>query len=150
MPNIPIKMNKIRTIIRLYESKTGLKPIAVMARTSRTSVKKYIQKWNALNMSYEELQKKSDAELHALFCVSVEQTAPNPRMEELDRLMPDIIEELRKKGMTTLLQWESYRKSHPDGYGLTWLLSTSTLRRIRQAQCIATLTDHLSKCRSAQ
>jgi hypothetical protein len=43
MPNIPIKMNKLRTIIRLHEEQTGLKTISVMARTSRNTVKKYIR-----------------------------------------------------------------------------------------------------------
>lgn len=119
MPNKPIKMNKLRTIIRLYEEQTGLKSIAVMARTSRNTVKKYIQKWNALGMSYETFQQKSEAELHALFCVREDTDSPNPRMEELDNLMPEICKELSKRGMTTLLQWDKYRESHPDGYGLT-------------------------------
>ena len=71
-------------------------------------------------MSYEEFHKKSDAELHELFCVPENLSRPNPpRAEELEYLMPDIIKELGKKGMTTLQQWGKYRKSHPDGYGLT-------------------------------
>ena len=56
MPNTPITMNKLRTIIRLYEDHTGLKSISSMARTSRNTIKKYINKWNSLNMSYEEFQ----------------------------------------------------------------------------------------------
>lgn len=119
MPNIPIKMNKLRTIIRLYEEQTGLKTIAAMARTSRNTVKKYIQKWNSLKMPYEEFQSKSDAELHDLFCVPASMSQPNPRLEELERLMPDICKELGRKGATTLQQWDKYRKNYPDGYGLT-------------------------------
>jgi len=53
MPNKFIKMNKLRTIIRLYEERTGLKVIAALSRTSRTTVKKYIHKWNTLDMSHE-------------------------------------------------------------------------------------------------
>lgn len=82
MSNKPIKMNKLRTIIRLYEEQTGLKTIAVMARTSRNTVKKYIQKWNSLGMSYETFQQKSEAELHDLFCVRESCDSCNPRMEE--------------------------------------------------------------------
>jgi transposase len=119
MSNTPIKMNKLRTIIRLYEAQTGVKTIAVMARTSRNTVKKYIQKWNRLDMPYEVFRQSSDAELHALFCVPVESVPSSPRMEELERLMPEIGKELGKKGMTTLQQWDKYRASHPDGYGLT-------------------------------
>ena len=119
MPNIFITMNKLRTIIRLYEEQTGLKTISVMARTSRNTVKKYIRKWNTLSMSYEEFQGKSDAALHSLFCVPLLRVSTNPRLEELERLMPSIIKELGKKGMTTLEQWDRYRATHPDGYGLT-------------------------------
>jgi len=131
MSNTPIRMNKLRTIIRLYEEQTGLKTIAVMARTSRNTVKKYIQKWNTLGLSYETFQQKSEAELHDLFCVRAESVSSNPRMEELDSLMPEICKELSKRGMTTLQQWDKYRESHPNGYGLTqFRLSIQRYRKI--------------------
>lgn len=119
MSNNPIKMNKLRTIIRLYEDQTGLKTIAALSRTSRNTVKKYVRKWNSLGMSYEIFQQKSDSELYELFCVPEASKVSNPRLEELDRLMPEICKALSKKGMTTLQQWDKYRAVHPDGYGLT-------------------------------
>jgi transposase len=70
-------------------------------------------------MNYEEFRQRSDSALHELFCVTEEPSAPNPRLETLEGLMPDICKELGKKGMTTLIQWDKYRKSNPDGYGLT-------------------------------
>jgi transposase len=112
-------MNRLRTIIRLYEEQTGIKAIAGLARTSRNSVKKYIHKWNTLDMSYEDFRQHSDAELYTLFCVKAEREVPNPRMETLESLMPEICRALSKKGMTTLQQWVKYNKEHPDGYGLT-------------------------------
>jgi transposase len=112
-------MNKLRTIIRLYEERTGLKTIAVLVRTSRTTVKKYIHTWNTLDMSYEEFQRRSDSELHALFCVPKRSCIANPRLEAFEQLLPVICKELSKKGMTTLIQWNKYRENHPDGYGLT-------------------------------
>ena len=90
MSNNPIRMNKLRTIIRLYEEQTRLKTIAEMTRTSRNTVKKYIQKWNTQSISYETFQQKSEAELHDLFCVRKDSVSSNPRMEELDSLMPEI------------------------------------------------------------
>lgn len=69
MPNTPLKMNKLRTIIRLYTDRVGLRAIAELARTSRNTVKKYVGKWNTLNLSYEEFISKSNAELYELFCV---------------------------------------------------------------------------------
>jgi len=111
MPNKFIKMNKLRTIIRLYEERTGLKVIAALSRTSRNTVKRYIHKWNLLDMSYEDFRQRSDSELHELFCVTSEPTVSNPRMETLEGLMPDICKELGRKGMTTLIQWDQYRKA---------------------------------------
>jgi hypothetical protein len=104
MPNKCIQMNKLRTIIRLYEERTGLKTIAYLSRTSRNTVKKYIQKWNMLDMSYEAFQGKIDAELYALFCVKEERSVPNPRMEVLENLMPAICKELNKKYIDLFLQ----------------------------------------------
>lgn len=112
-------MSKLRTIIRLYEDRRGLKPIAEMARTSRNTVKKYVSLWNSLSMSYEEFQHKSDAELNELFCISDSPAIPNPRMETLTALLPRISKELGKKGMTSQKQWELYKSQYPDGYALT-------------------------------
>lgn len=118
MSNNSIIMTKLRTIIRLYEDHVGLKTIASMARISRNTVKKYISIYQSLNLSYKDFQAKSDAELHTLFCVK-ESPAPNPRLSELEELLPAIIKNLSKKGMTTLKQWQEYIADHPSGYGLT-------------------------------
>lgn len=119
MPNTPITMSKLRTIIRLYEDRIGLKTISTMARTSRNTVKKYISKWSTLGINYEEFQRKSDAELNMLFCIPDDNTPPTPRRDELELLLPSICKELGKRGMTTLKQWDKYISEHPEGYGLT-------------------------------
>lgn len=97
MPNKTITMNKLRTIIRLYEARTGLKPIAGIVHISRNTIKKYIHQWNSLGMSYEELLSKSDSELHGLFCVCHQATTPNARQEALQSLLPDICKAFTKK-----------------------------------------------------
>lgn len=119
MPNKFITMTKLRTIIRLYEDHMGLKTIAVMARTSRNTVKKYIHKWNSLKMSFDDFLSKSDTELHALFCIPDAPGMPNPRRDTLESLLPSISKDLGRKGMTTMQQWQKYIKEHPHGYGLT-------------------------------
>lgn len=119
MSNNNITMTKLRTIIRLYEDRTGLKTIAVMARTSRNTVKKYINRWNSLKMGFDDFQSKSDTELHALFCITDAPSAPNPRRDTLEALLPEISKDLNRKGMTTMKQWQKYIKAHPEGYGLT-------------------------------
>lgn len=45
MSNKPIKMNKLRQIIRLYNQGTGTKRIHAMVSTSRNTIKKYIRIW---------------------------------------------------------------------------------------------------------
>ena len=112
-------MNKLRTIIRLYTARVGLRPISEMARTSRNTVKKYVTIWNSLNMSYEEFLSKSDAELYALFRVVETPTVPNARRDALEAFIPSAIKEMGKRGMTRYKQWERYLSQHPDGYGLT-------------------------------
>ena len=119
MPNIPLKMNKLRTIIRLYTERVGLRAIAEMARTSRNTVKKYVNKWNTQSLTYEEFLAKSDAELYALFCIEEVPEEPNPRTDALEAFMPSASKEMSRKGMTSHKQWERYRVAHPDGYSLT-------------------------------
>lgn len=118
MSNNPIVMTKLRTIIRLYEDRIGLKTIATLARTSRNTVKKYILIYQSLGLTYQDFLSKSDSELNQLFCISGEPIT-NPRMVALDERMPAIVKKLSKKGMTTLKLWQEYIEEHPSGYGLT-------------------------------
>lgn len=119
MPNKSLPMNKLRTIIRLYTERVGLCAIAELSRTSRNSVKKYVNKWNVLSMTYEAFLAKSDAELYSLFCIDEVPESPNPRLEALEAFLPSASKEMARKGMTSHKQWERYRALHPDGYSLT-------------------------------
>lgn len=119
MPNTPISMNKLRTIIRLYCNQTGQKKISKLCETSRNTVKKYVTIWNSLSISYEEFLSKSDSELASLFFLSSQDTAPNPRQDDLDSRLPSICKALGKKGMTIQKQWEQYIADYPDGYSTT-------------------------------
>lgn len=119
MPNKSLPMNKLRTIIRLYTERVGLRAIAELSRTSRNTVKKYVNKWNALSMTYEAFLAKSDAELYSLFCIDKVPESPNPRLEALEAFLPSASKEMARKGMTSHKQWERYRALHPDGYSLT-------------------------------
>ena len=94
MPNRPLKMNKLRTIIRLYTDRVGLRAIAEMARTSRNTVKKYVNKWNTLSLTYKEFLSKSDAELYALFCIEETPVESNPRIDALEAFLPSASKEM--------------------------------------------------------
>jgi|GEM_PF-2618167 len=51
MSNTPIKMNKLRQIIRLYCQETSTKTIHGMLGTSRTTIKKYVRIWHELGLT---------------------------------------------------------------------------------------------------
>lgn len=112
-------MNKLRTIIRLYTDRVGLRAISEMACTSRNTVKKYVNKWNSLSLTYEEFLAKNDAELYALFCIEEAPVITDSRTEALESFLPLASKEMSRKGMTSMKQWERYRCLHPDGYSLT-------------------------------
>lgn len=119
MPNKSLPMDKLRTIIRLYTERVGLRAIAELSRTSCNSVKKYVNKWNSLNLIYEAFLAKNDAELYVLFCIDEVPESFNLRLEALEAFLPSTSKEMSRKGMTSHKQWERYRATHSDGYSLT-------------------------------
>lgn len=119
MSNKPIKMNKLRQIIRLYSQGAGTKRIHAMVSTSRNTIKKYIRIWQSLGISYEDFSAKSDSELAVIFITPVARISRAPRMQVLQGLMPDICKKLKKKGVTKGSLHEEYIAEHPDGYGIS-------------------------------
>lgn len=119
MPNKSVTMNTLRTIIRLYCYGTAVKAMATMVRTSRNTIKKYIRIWNTLGLSYDEFCTKSDEELALLFSVKVSTAAPNPRLEELELLLPGYCKKLSRRGVTTTQLHQEYLAAHPDGYSIS-------------------------------
>lgn len=61
MSNKPIKMNRLRQIIRLHCQGTGIKTIYGMVGISRNRIKKYVRVWHTLGMTYEEFGARSDS-----------------------------------------------------------------------------------------
>ena len=117
MSNKPIKMNRLRQIIRLYCQGTGIKTIHGMVGISRNTIKKYVRVWHKLGITHEEFSAKSDSELAVLFTTTVAKTAGNPRMQVLERMLPEISKRLKKKGVTREMLHAEYIAKHPDGYG---------------------------------
>ena len=117
MSNKPIKMNKLRQIIRLYCQGTGVKTIHGMVGISRNTIKKYVRVWHALGISHEAFGARSDSELAVLFTTPVGKTENNPRMQTLEALLPEICKKLKKKGVTREMLHNEYIEKYPDGYG---------------------------------
>jgi len=116
MSNTPIKMNKLRQIIRLYCQGTGTKTIHGMLGISRTTIKKYVRIWHELGLTHEEFNSKSDSELSILFNTTAAKSICSSRMQELELLLPDYCKRLKKKGVTRELLHLEYISKHPEGY----------------------------------
>jgi transposase len=108
-------MRKIREVLRL-KWKLGLshRQIERSVRLGHGTVCGYLQRAKRQELSWEQVEGLSDAELEArLF-------PPPPRPAPGGRALPDWAEvhrELKKKGVTLSLLWEEYRQRHPQGYG---------------------------------
>jgi len=118
MANKTIPMTKVRQILNAYQQGTSLKEICRLSRTSRNTVKRYIRQFIVDELSWQDIEGKSDYELDMLF-VNLTDILPDPRLEQLQALLPSIEKKLKRQGMTLTRLWEDYRTQHPDGYGHT-------------------------------
>lgn len=116
MSNTPIHMQKLRQIIRLYSLGNGIKTINGMVGISRNTIKKYVKTWHSLDLNFEEFSSKSDAELSALFMAAPSKPGSNKRLAELETLLLEFSQRLRRKGVTREMLHKEYLQRYPDGY----------------------------------
>jgi transposase len=67
MPNKQTIMQKIRQVLRCYAQGKGTKAMSSMLSISRNTIKKYLQKFQTLDLRYEEALELRDSELAGLF-----------------------------------------------------------------------------------
>ena len=107
-------MSKIRQLLRLYAQGSGKKRISTLTGLSRNTVKKYLQKFAGLKLTYADINAMEDQQLDLLF------TPPSPvakdeRYEQFQKLLPELEKQLKRKGITRLQLWEAYRLENPQG-----------------------------------
>jgi len=118
MANKPIDMNKLRSTIRLHTEGKSKRFISTQLGLSRNTVVKYVERFVATQLTYEEIHSKSDAELHALFQLPTAKQQPD-KYKILHQYFPKLEKQLKKPGMTRQLLWEQYIANYPEGYGRT-------------------------------
>lgn len=118
MANHTIAVIKIRQILRLHFQGRSKVQIAAQTGIARNTLKKYLKELTASGLSFEELNTLSDKDLEDLF-LKPEDKEVNERVQKLFSLFPAIEKELKRKGVTRELLWQEYRRSHPDGLGLS-------------------------------
>lgn len=113
-------MTLLRQILRLYAQGTGKKRISALTGVSRNTIKKYLHTFASLQITYQDIDQLDDYRLDQLFAPAVPPKQPLPkdeRLEQMQRLLPELEKQLRRKGVTRLQLWHQYKKTHPDGYG---------------------------------
>lgn len=118
MSNSTKSMQQIRQIIQLNYQKTGIRQIARLSGMSRVTVRHYLRRWEALQLTPAQLSALDDGALGALMYQETV-AAPDDRLADLLARIPRFIRELGRTGVTRQLLWEEYRRAQPNGYGYT-------------------------------
>jgi transposase len=118
MANKPIKMSKLRQVLRLFCQGQSKLYISEITGLSRNTVKKYLHVLTTLKTTWEEVSQLTDKDLDELFCREAEQTC-NPRLEVLHAFFRENEKRLRQRGVTVLRLWEGYNKVVPEGFSRT-------------------------------
>ncbi len=114
MANKLVDMSKVRKVIQLHHQGKAKLFISKYLGLSRNTVKKYIALYQVLNLSIEEINQKSDAELEDMFSKNSEDVLP-PKLQAVYDFFPYMERELKKTGVTKQRMWEEYYQKHPNG-----------------------------------
>ena len=115
MPRKRINMKKIREIIRFKETANmSDRKIARALNISRPVVAQYLKDFNASGLTYEETKDIPDSRFLALF--EKQRNKRCSKYEDISKLFPYFVMELKKTGVTLMILWNEYRQEHPDGY----------------------------------
>lgn len=118
MANNPISMSRIRHALRLLAQGRSKRTIAEQTGTSRNTLKRYYEAFQASGLSFPELDRLSDKDLEDLLIKPPEVPA-NDRVATLIGLFPGIEKALKRKGATRQELWKQYTADTPDALGLS-------------------------------
>jgi transposase len=115
MPNKPIDMYKIRQILRLYADGRGSKFISSTTGIARNTVKKYLAQFTSLGLSLQDIERMSDGQLASIF-LPEKPVEVIPQVDQLAKMLPELVAMLRKRGITKSMVYQHYAKLCPDGF----------------------------------
>ncbi|WP_170864490.1 IS21 family transposase [Fodinibius roseus] len=108
---------ELRQLIQLKGKGLSNRKVAEALGMSRNTVNSYVQAFSQQELSYQQLQALSEAELVGLFPQT--DYKDKSRYEQLFTYFPEFAKELRKTGCTMQVLWNRYLETHPDGYRYT-------------------------------
>jgi len=134
-----VSMIKLKEILRLkFEAKLSVRQIALCLSLSLGVISKYLQRAEAVGISWPPPEEMSDGELERLM------QPPRAATVSLTVAVPDfaaIAQELTRKGMTRRLLWDEYAEAHP-GNHYSYSRFTVLFKRWRQKQQLSMRQTH--------
>ena len=119
-----LPMRKIRDVLRLSAEGLSTRQIAASLAIGRTTLRGYLDRADALGLSWPLPPSLSDTDLERQIyprtARDLSNRATQPEWARVHR-------ELRRKGVTLSLLWEEYRVDHPEGYGYSRFCELYTL-----------------------
>lgn len=115
MSNKTIDMFKIRQLLRLYADGKGSKFISRVTGISRNTVKKYLIQFAGLQLTIDQVEAMSDQQMATAFLIE-KPRAVNSRAKDLDIILPQLADKLKKRGITKQMLYADYIGQYPDGY----------------------------------
>jgi len=108
-----IMREKLFEILRLSEQGFNKSAISRSVKVNRQTVREYLGKAKAFDISSKRLSELTEQEYQKYFC-------PQSLGRKRAKAVPEyahIARELKKRGVTLVLLWEEYLAEHPDGCG---------------------------------
>lgn len=113
-------MLRTRQILQMLSNGVPQKQICADVHCSKRLVSAIKKKVEDTGKSYGEMLNLPDSEFSTIFLGNGEASSADPRKEELDRMMPEIIKRLsRKHAHVQFVVEDYYQKECPGGYGYT-------------------------------
>ena len=100
----------------MYARGTGKKQISATTGVARNTIKKYLQRFISLKVTYADIDAMNDHEVDRLFTTPHQLPVADEKYDRLQQLLPDIEKQLKRKGVTRIQLWHDYIQKHPGGY----------------------------------
>lgn len=116
MSNKLVTMQQVRLIIHYLQRGLSGRKMATELGLSRNTVKLYTDRLLGSNHSLDQLRTLTDTMLSAVVYPSLEKLAQDPRRSDFTQQIPELMDELKRTGVTRRLLWEEYKRRVPEGY----------------------------------
>lgn len=105
----------IKNVLKLYECGKSIRWISREVDKHRKTVTFYINRFNELGITYEELSLKTDQQIDALF--ECEQVGSDPKYDQFCKFINVHKKDMNKPGYTIFNLYKIYKENYLQGYG---------------------------------